>query len=88
MTHSYRLLAPALSLALGVALAACGSNIPPSAIITAPPQNAQFFLGEDVRIEGQVTGANVRQAEVYINNFKFAVIDQPVAPNTFVVDVT
>lgn len=88
MSSFQRHLAFALSCVLGATLAACSSPTPPSATLTAPPQNAQFFLGDEVRIEGEVRGSGVRQAEVYINNFKFAVIDQPVAPNTFVVDVT
>mgnify|MGYP003874076795 FL=1 len=70
-------------------LAACGSPAPPpTASITLPAANAQFQAGDEVRIEGRVTGSTVKQVDVFINNEKYATVDQPSRPNEFEVSVT
>lgn len=72
-----------------VLLAACGSPAPPpTASITSPPPNAQFQAGDEVRIEGKVTGNTVKQVDVFINNERYATIDQASRPNEFDVSVT
>ncbi|MCS6846446.1 MAG: SH3 domain-containing protein [Anaerolineae bacterium] len=72
-----------------ILLAACGSPAPPpTASITSPTQNAQFQAGDEVKIEGKVTGSTVKQVDVFINNERYATVDQAVRPNEFEVSVT
>ncbi|BCX02137.1 MAG: hypothetical protein KatS3mg053_0075 [Candidatus Roseilinea sp.] len=72
-----------------VLLTACGSPAPPpTASITSPPPNAQFQAGDEVRIEGKVTGNTVKQVDVFINNERYATIDQAIRPNEFEVSVS
>ncbi len=69
-------------------LAACGSPAPPpTASITSPAPNAQFQAGDEVRIEGRVTGNLVKQVDVFINNERYATVDQASRPNEFDVSV-
>ncbi|MCS7056642.1 MAG: SH3 domain-containing protein [Thermoflexales bacterium] len=84
---------PARKLLIGLAtiamvtLAACGSAPPPTASITSPPPNAQFQVGDEVRIEGRVTGDAVKQVDIFINNERYATVDQPIRPNEFFVSL-
>jgi len=78
-----------LAMIMVLLLAACGSPAPPpTASITLPAANAQFQAGDEVRIEGKVTGSTVKQVDVFINNEKYATVDQPSRPNEFEVSVT
>jgi len=80
---------PGLAIIVVLLLAACGSPAPPpTASITLPVANAQFRAGDEVRIEGRVTGSGIRQVDVFINNQKYATVDQPVGPDEFLVAVS
>jgi|GEM_PF-1542965 len=73
---------------LSLVLAACGaSQTPSTATITAPANNAQFLGGDEVKIEGKVTGSAVKKVDIYVNGAKFATIDKATQPNEFAVSV-
>jgi uncharacterized protein YraI len=73
-----------LALACALALTACGdSSLPPSAVISSPAANAQVFVGEQVQIIGKVTGSGIKRVDVFINNQRYATVDQAVRPNEF-----
>ncbi len=76
-----------LALALGIAvvtLGACGVAAPPAqAILSEPAQQAQLMTGIPTNIVGQVTGADVKVVDVYIDGVKYATIDAPTAENQF-----
>jgi len=79
---------PGLAVVMALLLAACGSPAPPpTASITLPAANAQFRAGDEVRIEGRVTGSAIRQVDVFINNQKYATVDQPIGPDEFAISV-
>ncbi len=78
----------ALAVIFSLVLAACGaSQTPAAASISAPAQNAQFQGGDTVKIEGKVTGSDVKLVDIYINGAKFASIDTPTQPNEFTISV-
>lgn len=73
-------------LAASFLLVACGGNTaqtPATASITAPTSNAQFQAGDEVKIEGKVTGSTIKQVDIFINNEKFATVDKAARPNEF-----
>lgn len=76
-----------LAIALAVAaltLAACGAAAPPAqAVITEPAPQAQVMTGVSTSIVGQVTGADVKVVEVYVDGVRYATIDTPTAENQF-----
>jgi uncharacterized protein YraI len=73
---------------MSLVLAACGgAATPASASITTPTQNASFQAGEEVKIEGLVTGSAVTQVDIFVNGAKFATIDKTARPNEFDVSV-
>jgi len=65
-------------------LTACGgASSPPSAVISSPVANAQVLVGEQVQIIGKVTGSGIKRVDVFINNQRYATVDQAVRPNEF-----
>jgi Bacterial Ig domain len=66
-------------------LAACGSTTPAAAtaVLTSPQQQAQFNAGDVVKIEGAVTGTDVKKVQILVNNQPVAVVDQATEPGQF-----
>ncbi len=62
---------------------ACGSNVPLESSITKPTPNSSFQAGEEIEVEGRVSGSGIRRADVYINGKLYAAVDQPVEENVF-----
>jgi uncharacterized protein YraI len=85
-----RILSPLSLLVAGmIALSACGSATPTpaAAALSSPPQRSLFTAGDAVKIEGEVTGATVKKAQLMINNQTVAIVDQPSEPGKFVLAV-
>jgi uncharacterized protein YraI len=71
-----------------VFMVACGaSTTPPTATLTAPAPNTEIQAGEEVTVQGKVTGSGIKQVDVFVNGAKFATVDQPARPNEFDVSV-
>ena len=73
-----------LACAFALVLAACGGAAPPpSATLSSPAANAQVIVGEQIQIIGKITGSGVRRVDIFINNQRYATVDQAVRPDEF-----
>jgi uncharacterized protein YraI len=60
-------------LVMATVLASCNSAAtPPKAVIMAPNANTQLMVGQQIDIQGQVTGNALKAVDVYIDNAKYA----------------
>ncbi len=85
---AHKLLIGWMVIAIGL-LAACGNPAPPpAALLTSPSPNAQFRAGDEIRISGRVVGSAVKQVDVFINNERYATVDQAIRPNEFEISVS
>lgn len=66
---------------------ACGNGVPAESVISRPAPNASFQAGEEIEIEGRVSGSGIRRADVYVNGKLYAAVDQPAAENVFEVSL-
>ena len=65
-------------LLLGPILSACSSpTIDVAAKITSPAPNSSVKVGEQIQIEGLVTGEGITQVDVLINNSSYAQLTVP-----------
>ncbi|WP_169238571.1 SH3 domain-containing protein [Candidatus Roseilinea sp. NK_OTU-006] len=85
---AHKLFIGGMVIAVGL-LAACGNPAPPpAALLTSPAPNAQFRAGDEIQISGKVVGSAIKQVDVFINNERFATVDQAIRPNEFEISVT
>ena len=71
-----------------ITISACGTAVPqPTATITAPTSDTVLIVGQSTPITGKVTGAAVKQVDIYVDGIKYATLPQSTAPNEFAVNV-
>ena len=87
MTITTRVATLGIAIAL-VLLSACGATAAPlAATLTSPEANASVDVGKAVAITGKVTGASVKQADVYVDGQKLATIAERSPSGEFVVNL-
>jgi uncharacterized protein YraI len=76
-------------LAIAITLmSACGAAAAPlAATLTSPEANASVDVGKAVAIAGKVTGAGIKQADVYVDGQKLATIAERSPSGEFVVSL-
>ncbi len=78
----------AITLIMAIFLSACStSGVPLEAKVLEPVMNANFKVGDLMKITGRATGANVKKLELHINGAMFAAVDQPAKENEFEISV-
>ena len=77
-----------IALVITILLSACGaSGVPLEAKVLEPVMNANFKVGDSIKITGRATGSNVKKIELHINGAMFAAVDQPARDNEFEISV-
>ena len=79
---------PSLIAAGILLLSACGSTpVAPTAVLTLPQQQASYDAGSSIKIEGSVTGVDVKKVQVLVNNQPVIIVDQATEPGKFALSV-
>ena len=73
---------------MAIFLTACSTaGVPLEAKVLEPAMNANFKVGDTIKVTGRATGANVKKVELHINGAMYAAVDIPVKDSEYEISV-